>query len=213
MDKVFRIIRILTVPPVFALALLVTAYCCMPGVFASPGELLGFILCLSVLPVLGYPLQRFLPRFREKGREGQRSLAMLFSAAGYLLGLAAALITHASRALLVIDLEHLLCGVCMLVFNRCFRLRASGHTCGVAAPVLLLVFRLYLPAAVGAALMLPVFVSSIRTGRQAAGGMPDRRRVPGMPAACPAAVTLCRPGFGKPRGLFCSRTLAAADPG
>lgn len=213
MDKVFRIIRILTVPPVFALALLVTAYCCMPGVFASPGELLGFILCLSVLPVLGYPLQRFLPRFREKGREGQRSLAMLFSAAGYLLGLAAALITHASRALLVIDLEYLLCGVCMLVFNRCFRLRASGHACGVAAPVLLLVFRLYLPAAVGAALMLPVFVSSVRTGRQAAGGMPDRRRVPGMPAACPAAVTLCRPGFGKPRGLFCSRTLAAADPG
>ena len=104
MDKVFRSIRILTVPPVFALALLVTAYCCLPGVFASPGELLGFILCLSVLPVLGYPLQRVLPHFREKGREGQRSLAMLFSAAGYLLGLAAALITHASRALLVIDL-------------------------------------------------------------------------------------------------------------
>ena len=94
MDKVFRIIRILTVPPVFALALLVTAYCCMPGVFASPGELLGFILCLSVLPVLGYPLQRVLPRFREKGREGQRSLAMLFSAAGYLLGLAAAPVSY-----------------------------------------------------------------------------------------------------------------------
>ena len=31
--------------------------------------------------------------------------------------------------------------------------------------LLLLVFRLYLPAAVGAALMLPVFVSSVRTGR------------------------------------------------
>lgn len=166
MEKVFRVIRIVTVPPVFALALLVTVYSCLPGAIGSPGQQPGFMLCLSVLPVLGYPLQRFLPRFRDRGREGQRSLAMLLSAAGYLLGLAAALITHVSRALLVIDLEYLLCGVCMLVFNRCFRLRASGHACGIAAPALLLAaFGLYLPAAVGAALMLPVFVSSVRTGR------------------------------------------------
>ncbi len=165
MEKVFRVIRIVTVPPVFALALLVTVYGCLPGAIGSPGQLLGFMLCLSVLPVLGYPLQRFLPRFRDRGREGQRSLTMLLSAAGYLLGLAATLITHASRVLLVIDLEYLLCGVCILVFNRCFRLRASGHACGAAAPALLLAaFGLYLPAAVGAALVLPVFVSSVRTG-------------------------------------------------
>lgn len=38
MEKVFRVIRIVTVPPVFALALLVTVYGCLPGAIGSPGQ-------------------------------------------------------------------------------------------------------------------------------------------------------------------------------
>lgn len=169
MEKAFRVIRVITVPPVFALALLLTVYFRQPGVFASAWQLVCAILFLSALPVLGYPLQRYIPYFRDKGREGQRSLAMICSASGYLLGFVTTLMTQASHALAAIYLEYLLCGIAMLVFNRCFHLRASGHACGIVAPVLLLAaFRLYAAAFLGALLIIPVLLSSVRTGRHSA---------------------------------------------
>lgn len=91
---------------------------------------------------------------------------MIFSVCGYLLGLVTAFATQAPLALCVIYLEYLLCGIAMLIFNKGFHLRASGHACGIVAPVLLLVyFKLYLPAAIGALLILPVWVSSVKTKR------------------------------------------------
>lgn len=169
MKKAFRAIRVVTVPPVFALALLLTVYFRQPGAFDSVWQLIWSILFLSVLPVLGYPLQSCIPHFRDQGREGQRSLAMICSVSGYLLGFAAALLTQASRTLAVIFLEYLLCGIAMLVFNRCFHLRASGHACGIVAPVLLLAaFKRYAAAALGALLIVPVLLSSVKTGRHSA---------------------------------------------
>lgn len=166
MDKVFRVLRIITVPPVFAFAFLLTVYFMRPDFCMSAWQLLCGLFFLGVLPILGYPLQKYIPYFRDKGREGQRSLAMIFSVSGYLLGLATAFATQAPLALCVIYLEYLLCGIAMLIFNKGFHLRASGHTCGIVAPVLLLVyFKLYLPAAIGALLILPVWVSSVKTKR------------------------------------------------
>ena len=166
MEKAFRVISVVTVPPIFALVFLLTVYFRQPGVFSSASQLVWAILFLSALPISGYPLQRCIPYFRAKGREGQRSLAMICSAAGYLLGLVTAIMAQASRALVAIYLEYLLCGIAMLVFNRCFRLRASGHACGIVAPVLLLAaFHLYGAAFLGALLIVPVLVSSVRTGR------------------------------------------------
>ena len=40
------------------------------------------LLFLVVLPLLAYPLQKYIPHFKDSGRDGQRSLAMIFSAAG-----------------------------------------------------------------------------------------------------------------------------------
>lgn len=169
MDKAFRAIRVITVPPVFALVFLLVVYGRQPGVFASAGQCACAVLFLGALPILGYPLQKCIPYFRDKGREGQRSLAMICSATGYLLGFASAAMSQASRALVVIYLEYLLCGIAMLVFNRGFHLRASGHACGIVAPVLLLAdFRLYVPAAIGALLIVPVLVSSVKTKRHSA---------------------------------------------
>lgn len=166
MDKVFRVLRIITVPPVFAFAFLLTVYFMQPDPFMSVWQLLCGLFFLGVLPILGYPLQKYIPYFRDKGREGQRSLAMIFSASGYLLGLVTAFAAQAPLALCFIYLEYLLCGIAMLIFNKGFHLRASGHACGIVAPVLLLAyFKLYLPAAIGALLMIPVFVSSVKTKR------------------------------------------------
>lgn len=160
------LIRKITVPPVFATALLIALYVGRPSAFSAVWELLLGIFCLGILPILGYPLQKYIPRFREKGREGQRSLAMIFSVAGYLPGLAAALITQASPELCLIYWVYLLCGIVILLCNKAFHRKASGHACGIVTPVLLLAyFDLFLPAAIGALLVIPVFASSLKAKR------------------------------------------------
>lgn len=54
---------------------------------------------------------------------------MIFSAVGYLLGTLVAFITDVPVELKIIYLEYLLCGIAMLVLNKVFKLKASGHAC------------------------------------------------------------------------------------
>ena len=89
---------------------------------------------------------------------------MIFSFAGYLLGTLTAFVFFAPIELKIIYLEYLLCGIGMLLLNKVFKIKASGHACGIVGPVLLfLYFGLYIPAIIGTALILPVYISSVRT--------------------------------------------------
>lgn len=165
MDKVFKVIRKLTVPPVFAATLLITVFCTHADYFGAWWQLLVALVLLCAVPTLAYPLQRFIPGYRDRGREGQRSLAMIFSFAGYLLGVAVAFIFRAPLELKLIYLEYFLCGVGMILINKVFKIKASGHACGIVGPVIMLsYFGLYIPAAlIGILLILPVFIASVRT--------------------------------------------------
>lgn len=166
MKKISILIRKLTVPPVFAALLLIIISISRPYFLNSIWQFVLGILFLTVLPVLAYPMQKHFSSFKDKGREGQRSLAMLFSFAGYCLGVIVAFATSAPIELKIIYLEYLLCGLGMLVFNKVFKLKASGHACGIIGPVALLIyFRLYIPALVGIALSIPVYLSSVKTKR------------------------------------------------
>ena len=166
MEKIFYFIRKITVPPVFAIAFLLVIYLMQPDIFTSVWQLIGGILFLGILPILGYPLQKCIPYFREKGREGQRSLAMIFCVAGYFMGTFIVFATKASFELCIIYLEYLLSGITMLVFNKGFHLRASGHACGIVAPVLLFVyFNMFIPAVIGGLFVIPVLMSSLKTNR------------------------------------------------
>ncbi len=112
--------------------------------------LLLAIFFLTVLPLLAYPLQRFIPHFKDKGREGQRNLAMLFANGGYILGCITNLFMSAPRELWIIYLEYLLSGMLILIFNKVFHLRASAHACGVIGPgVMLFFFGIHPALAVG----------------------------------------------------------------
>ncbi len=169
MHKISFVIRKITVPPVFAAMLLILSYIMYPSYFGSIWQMLGGLVFLCALPLLAYPLQKYIPHFKDKGRDGQRSLAMIFSAMGYLLGTLVAFITGAPAGLKIIYLEYLLCGVAMLVLNKAFKLKASGHVCGIVGPVLLMLyFKMYIPAVVGAVLIVPVYVSSLKTKRHTA---------------------------------------------
>lgn len=169
MNKISFIIRKITVPPVFAAALLMIAYIIYPHYFETIWHMLGGLTFLCILPLLAYPLQKYIPRFKDKGRDGQKSLAMIFSAVGYLLGTLVAFVTEAPVELKIIYLEYLLCGIAMLVLNKVFKLKASGHACGIVGPVLLMLyFKMYIPAIIGTLLIIPVYVSSLKTKRHTA---------------------------------------------
>lgn len=166
MNHVFKTIRKITVPPVFAAAFLILVYMTHTDYIGSIGHLIGALFFLSVLPTLAYPMQRFIPKFKDGGRSAQRTLAMIFSFVGYLIGTASAFVFSAPVALQLIYVEYLLCGIGMIVLNKVFGIKASGHACGSVGPVIMcLYFGLYLPALIGAALIFPVYISSIRTGQ------------------------------------------------
>ncbi len=169
MNKLSIFIRKITVPPVFVTILLILVYCCHPDYFGSAWQLAVGLLCLAVLPLMAYPLQKYIPKFKGKGREGQRTLAMIFSFVGYLVGTVVAFACAAPFQLKIVYLEYLLCGIAILVFNKGLRMKASGHACGIVGPVLLLIyFKQYIAAVIGALLIVPVYISSIKTKRHTA---------------------------------------------
>lgn len=163
MNALFKTIRKITVPPVFAAILLIIVYTSYPEEFHF-GHLIGAIIFLTLLPLLAYPMQKHIPKYKDRGREGQRSLAMIFSFAGYSLGTIVSYLSEAPVRLKLIYFEYLLCGIAILLINKAFHLKASGHACGIVGPVVMLLsFGLWIPAAIGAVIVVPVYISSIIT--------------------------------------------------
>lgn len=135
-----KFIRIITVAPVMALILLGTLFAARNGIFGTTLNLILAIVFLVILPLLAYPVQPLIPYFRDKGREGQRSLAMWMASLGYILGLVSALFLPISDSLLIIYLTYLFSGVSLVLLNKVFKIKASGHACGVAGPIVCLIY-------------------------------------------------------------------------
>lgn len=160
-----KVIRMLTIAPLLALFTLILLFAARAEVFGGTAAFVLSLTFLVVLPVLGYPLQPVLPYFKHRGREGQRTLAMLLAMLGYFCGLAHAVLGRVTESLLIIYLTYFLSGVGVLVFNKLFHIRASGHACGAAGPLALLVL-FFGPVALCGLLPLGlVFYASLKTGR------------------------------------------------
>jgi hypothetical protein len=139
-NKAAKIIRVATVVPVIALALLLILYFARPDIFNGPLRFALSIVFLVGLPLLAYPLQPVVPKFKDMGREGQRSLAMVAANLGYIAGIVFALFSDSSRDLLIIYLTYFLSGLLIVLFNKVLKLRASGHACGIVGPLVSLVY-------------------------------------------------------------------------
>ena len=169
-EKMCKVIRVLTVAPLLAFAALTILYFAKPEVFAT-GENTGLanylfgVLFLTVFPLLAYPLQPIVPGFRGKGREGQRNLAILMAVAGYVGATIYAFAAGTPAGFRVVALSYLFSGVLILVFNKVFHIRASGHACGVAGPVAYLLYFLGPVALGGVLLMAVVFWASLAMRR------------------------------------------------
>lgn len=164
-QRLAKIIRVATVAPVMALMLLVILYFTRAGFFGNSLNLVLAIVFLVVLPILAYPLQPYIPHFKDKGREGQRSLAMWMSSLGYILGLVSAVFLPVSNYLLVIYLTYLFSGISLLLLNKVFKIRASGHACGVAGPIFSLLYFLGPWVLFGLILLAAVFWASLNMDR------------------------------------------------
>lgn len=142
MNRSFALaIRKFTLAPLLAAFMMIYLYIVQPEVFGFiliPGNisvLIRQLLFLSLFPLLAYPAQPLIPAFRDKGRDGQRHLAMLFAFIGYLLNCILNSCTHAPRELQMIGWVYLLSGIMILLLNRLCGFRASGHAAGVGAVV------------------------------------------------------------------------------
>lgn len=140
MKNLAKIIRIITVAPIMAFILLLTLYLCKPLLFGSPVNFVLSIIFLVVFPLLAYPLQPFIKKYKEKGREGQRTLAIYFAVAGYIGGCLSAIFLKAPKNVWVIYLTYLFSGILIMLFNKLFHFRASGHACGIAGPFAVLIY-------------------------------------------------------------------------
>ncbi len=140
MKKLAYAIRVITVAPIMALVMLLILYFRNPLIFGSFMEFLLLVLFLVVWPLLAYPLQPLIKPFKHKGREGQRTLALIFAVAGYLFGCLFAALLGAPRDVWFIYLSYMISGSLVALINKVFHFRASGHACGVTGPFMLLVY-------------------------------------------------------------------------
>ena len=139
-EKLAGVIRIITVPPIMVIGLLLILYFCSPQPFGTLPELLIAILLLGLVPVLAYPSQPLFPRYRQKGREGQRELAFVFTGVGYTIAFLWALLAGVSPAVRTVCAGYFFSALLLTLCNKVLHRRASGHACSAVGPLLFLIY-------------------------------------------------------------------------
>lgn len=162
---VAKITRVITIPPIMAAILCTLLFCVVPDAFSNGRHYFSAIVFLVLLPLSAYPLSMIIPSLRRGGRSSQRTLSIVFSVAGYMLGAAFAFIAGGTDIEKTLFLTYLLSGVFTALCSFVFKFRASGHACGVSGPVAMLVHYLGAPYMLGFLLLIAVFVSSLRLKR------------------------------------------------
>lgn len=165
LDVFAKIIRVATTAPLISLVLFTVLYFKISGL-ATPSDYIMTVLFYTVLPLCAYPLQPILPHFKNDGRHGQRTLAMIMAYAGYLLSFLYGFVAGVSRLLFILYLTYVISCTLLLVTDKLFGFHASGHACGLCGPIAELVyFTGWYSLAVGALVFALVLWSSVRMKR------------------------------------------------
>ncbi len=157
-----KLIRVLSAPPFAAALFVLTLYYSSKSIVTEKIQLISMLVCLSALPVAAYPVSMMLHMNRAK----QRILAMVFSFAAYFVLAALSLYFDWNYEIKLISLTYFASSLWLIVFNKAFRLNASGHSCAVTGPgvmVCLLVSIKLLPACI--LLYALVLWASLKTKR------------------------------------------------
>ena len=136
LQRIAKTIRFITVPPVVVTAELLLLYF-FEDVFPEMLDFWLALICLAIVPVLAYPLQRIVPAFRKGGQKMQRKLAFILSPLGYIAAVVCSVVRDAIPNLLYISVVYLVSVVFLLLFNKLSPWRASGHGCSLCGSVFL----------------------------------------------------------------------------
>ena len=137
LQKTAKIISILTLAPAIALYVLLLLFFYDPSHFYDPLQFTLAVVFLTLLPISAYPLQPFIPSFRDGGRDAQRKLAFVMAVTGYTLGIFCAALFGATARYFTVYAAYFLSGLVLTFFNKVLKIKASGHACGVAGPLVL----------------------------------------------------------------------------
>ena len=156
-----KAVRILTVPQLMALMLILLMPEAFPGIDTWWAV---FFLCL--MPILAYPVCWAIPVLRKGGRARERMLSIIFCVTGYVGGVLYGLLQRGTRTALAVYLTYLVSGILVAVFSYAIKIKGSGHACGAAGPIAMLVWQVspwYLLG--GAVLLAAVFWCSLTLKR------------------------------------------------
>ena len=142
LEIIAKVIRVLTIPPIIISVLLILLFAHNNGVFNSLSELLISVTFFGIVPVLAYPVSHIIPKIREKGRDGQRALAFVFTILGYIFAVIYSLSAPTSNGLKFICVTYLMSALFLVVFNKLLHIKASGHACSTVGPLTLAVYYL-----------------------------------------------------------------------
>jgi hypothetical protein len=190
MVKLSKAVRVLTVAPLMALLMLTILYFRDPALFGGVLYYILAVVFLTVFPLLAYPLQPLFPAFRDKGREGQRTLAIYFAVAGYIGGCLSAAVLRAPEAVWIIFLCYLASGTLVMLSNKLLHFRASGHACGVTGPFILLLFFGQPAGFLGIPLLALVWISSIAMKRHTAPQLLGGTAIPILALSIAACIKI-----------------------
>ncbi len=163
--KIAKTFRIILLAPVVASIMLAIIQICKPQIFVSTTQLWISVVCLVVFPVIAYPVSYVIPKIRQGGRNAQRNLAICFAFIGYVVGLVFTLVLPSSMEQKIMFLTYLISAVLIALFSFVFKIKASGHMCGVAGPIAYVTLFISPWALVAVGLLLIVYHSSIKLKR------------------------------------------------
>ncbi len=166
LNRLAKLIRGITVPPILIASVLVLLYFTADGIFSDGYTLFFASLFLAIIPSLSYPIAAIVPSLRKKGRAAARSLSFVTSGVGYTLGAIYSVVFDVSRGLKVIMFTYFFSVLFLTFFNKIVKIRASGHGCGATGPIILPVYfigwQAFLPCA---AVLMLVYASSLSLKR------------------------------------------------
>ncbi len=144
-----KLIRVITIAPFAATILNLSVYFSFPGSFESVAQLIYILLFTAILPVMAYPIQKVFHIIKiEDQRNASRVLAIILSVISYSAGVVFCLLAKVSEIQQIIYFTYFFSGLAMLFLNLIFRVKASGHLCGITGPVTVMIWFLgiqYLP--------------------------------------------------------------------
>ncbi len=161
-QNIAKIIRVASLSPFTAAVTLTIMYAV--GIMTDYTQLIATLCCLTVLPMLSYPIHLAIPKLRAKGRDSERSLAIIFSVVGYAVITALCFALDYPAKVTAFTLTYLFSGAILFVC-RLFGARPSGHCCGVSGPIAYLIAFVSPWYAFAALLLAPVIWSCLELKR------------------------------------------------